>query len=178
MLGILMAGGKSARLGYDKLVAELIGTPLLLYTYSSLMRSNAKPICAAVSKNSPAAINLLESFGANTIFTPGKSYPDDIAFLSKAIGIPFLTLAADSIFLKPYHINKIIDAFHGKSVAAAVKINGKISFIGLNVVVPGDLEDQIYYFDDANLSISLNTTADIDRIRRIIWNGGYLSLLQ
>ncbi len=173
-----MAGGRSVRLGYDKLVAELIGIPLALYTYGSLMRSRTNPVYAAVSKNSPAAINLLESIGASTIVTPGKSYADDIAFLSKMLGVPFLTLAADSIFLKPSHINKIIDVFQGRSIAAVVRINERISYTGLNVVVPGDFEDQVYYFDDWTLGLSVNTTSDIDKIRRIIWNGGYTLLLQ
>ena len=178
MLGVLMAGGKSARLGYDKLVAELIGIPVLLYSYSSLAGSKANPIYAAASGNSKDAINLLESLGAKIIFTTGRSYPDDISLLSRVIGAPFLTLAADSIFVKPYHINKLIEAFRGKSIAGAVKINGRIAYVGLNIVVPGDSQDQIYFFDEVNLGVSLNTTADIDRVRRIIWNGGYLSLLQ
>ena len=173
-----MAGGRSMRLGYDKLVAELMGIPLVAYTYGSIMRSLAQPVYAAVSKNSPAANNLLESIGASTVMTPGKSYPDDVAFLSKKFGEPFLTLAADSIFIRPSHINKIINAFSGRSMAAAVKIKGVISYIGLNVVVPGDLKDQVYYFDEKVLGVSANTTADIDKIRRIIWNGGYALLLQ
>ncbi|MEM0097835.1 MAG: NTP transferase domain-containing protein [Conexivisphaerales archaeon] len=173
-----MAGGRSLRLGYDKLVAELIGVPLIMYTYKSLRHSKAQPVYAAVSKNSPAANDLLESIGASTIATPGKSYVDDVTFLSKMLSRPFLTLAADSIFLKPYHINNIIDAFRGKSIAAAVKINESIAYIGLNIVVPGDLEDQVHYFKDIELGISVNTTSDIDKIRRIIWNGGYTLLLQ
>lgn len=173
-----MAGGRSMRLGYDKLVAELMGIPIVMYTYGSIMRSSAQPVYAAISKNSPATNNLLTTLGVSTIMTPGKYYADDVNFLSKMISKPFLTLAADSIFIKPSHINKLINAFNGRSMAAAVKINGKISYVGLNVVVPGDLKDQVYYFDDTALGVSVNTTADIDKIRRIIWSGGYTSLLQ
>ncbi|MCL4343722.1 MAG: NTP transferase domain-containing protein [Nitrososphaerota archaeon] len=173
-----MAGGKSVRLGYDKLVAELMGIPIIVYTYGSLRHSLAQPVYAAVSNNSPSANNLLKSIGASTILTPGTSYADDVAFLSRMLGKPFLTLAADSIFLRPSHINQMINAFQGRSVAAAVKINDMIVYVGLNVVVPGDFEDRVYYFEDKTLGVSVNTTADIDKIRRIIWNGGYSSLLQ
>jgi GTP:adenosylcobinamide-phosphate guanylyltransferase len=173
-----MAGGRSRRLGYDKLTAELIGIPTVMYTYRALLRSRAQPVCAAVSNNSKSAKNLLESLRASTVQTPGKSYVDDIAFLSKMIKRPFLTLAADAIFISSHHINSIINAFNGKSMAGAVKIKDQVSYVGLNIVVPGNLKDEIYYFDDEHLGISLNTTGDIDQLRRIIWNGGYTLLLQ
>ncbi|MGC8558081.1 MAG: NTP transferase domain-containing protein [Nitrososphaeria archaeon] len=173
-----MAGGKSGRLGYDKLAAELIGIPTVIYTYRSLLRSRAQPVYTAVSNNSNKAKNLLESLHASTVQTPGRSYVDDIVFLSEMIKRPFLTLTADSIFVRAQHINRIISAFNGKSLAAAVKVKDQISYVGLNIVVPGNSNDEIYYFDDELLGISLNTTNDIDLIRRIIWNGGYTLLLQ
>lgn len=173
-----MAGGRSRRLGYDKLTAELIGIPTVMYTYRALLHSRAQPVCAAVSNNSKSAKNLLESLRASTVQTPGRSYVDDIVFLSEMIKRPFLTLAADAIFVRTQHVNRIISAFNGKSMAGAVKVNDQVSYVGLNVVVPGNSKDEIYYFDDELLSISLNTTGDIDQIRRIIWNGGYTLLLQ
>jgi len=173
-----MAGGRSRRLGYDKLTAELIGIPTIMYTYRALLRSRAQPVCAAVSNNSKSAKNLLEALGASTVQTPGKSYVDDIVFLSEMIKRPFLTLSADAIFVRTQHINRIISAFDGKSVAGVVKIKDQISYVGLNIVVPGNSKDEIYYFDDEFLGISLNTTGDVDQIRRIIWSGGYTLLLQ
>ncbi len=173
----MMAGGKSRRLGYDKLLLSACGLPLIFIMYLKYSGIVGKPL-VATDRDHVNGLSFLKFLGASVIVTPGTSYPDDVKFLLDVIQEPMLLLSADTIFLRREHIKRFLSLVKEKSVAAAVIKDNRTVLVGLNYVVPEDPEGQVVLLDDPELARSINVMSDLEAFKRWILQNGCFSLLQ
>ncbi len=166
MLGIIMAGGKSSRMNTEKLVLKVHGKMVIEYAIEAMQNSKVSNYYIAVSPNAPLTARYLSH--ENRIDTEGKGYCEDIAFLISKFKTPFLTLSGDSIFVHSDHINELLDHYTRTSMAGVVLIDNQINYTGLNIVVPGNIDDELYYFKDPLLALNINTREDLDLANAIM----------
>ncbi len=172
-----MAGGRSRRLGYDKLTLSFCGLPLAWIAYVKLKKIFPK-VHVAVTGQEMEKLLFLKFLGAEMIETPGLGYPEDVKYLLGLLKRPFLLVASDALFVKTNQIEEFLKKAGNKSLAAAVKVNGKTSYVGLNYVFPGSDKDELYFFDDKQLSISINVMHDLESVKEWLYRNGCFSLLQ
>jgi adenosylcobinamide-phosphate guanylyltransferase len=161
MLGIIMAGGKSSRMGMEKLVLKVHGKVVIDYAIEAMQNSKVSEYYIATSQNAPLTARYL-GHRDNLISTPGKGYCEDIAFLVSKFKVPFLTLGGDSIFVSASNIDELIRHYTKNSMAGVVLIDNNINYIGLNIV------DEPYYFKDPLLALNINTREDLEIANSII----------
>ncbi|MEM0162971.1 MAG: NTP transferase domain-containing protein [Thermoplasmata archaeon] len=165
MLGIIMAGGKSSRMNTEKLILKVNGKMVIEYAIEAMQNSNVSEYYIAISPNAPLTARHLHD---HVIDTEGKGYCEDIAFLISKFKAPFLTLSGDSVFVRAQDINELLDHYTKNSMAGVVLIDNKINYIGLNIVVPGHIDDEPYYFKDPLLALNINTREDLERADNIM----------
>ncbi|MGC8569595.1 MAG: NTP transferase domain-containing protein [Nitrososphaeria archaeon] len=173
----MMAGGKSRRLGYDKLTLSACGLPLALIMYIKYSSVVGKPL-VATDREHVDGLSFLKFLGASFIVTPGTSYPDDVRFLLDTLREPMLLLSADTFFLRRDHIKRFLSSVKGKSATAAVVKDDRTVLVGLNYVVPEDPEGEIVLLDDPELARSINVMSDLEVFKRCILENGCFFLLQ
>lgn len=175
MFPVLMAGGRARRFGSQKLLLEICGFPLFYWPLLSLKEVFDR-VYVAYTSHAEEIRNYKDAFGFIPIKTSGASYPDDIRLLLEIVGSPILTLVADSVFISPRHIDKMVSSFSGKSASAVVKFNDGVFYTGLNIVVKGSLANELVYLEDLPEPLSINTYYDLKMVRERIWRDGcYLS---
>ncbi|MGC8664552.1 MAG: NTP transferase domain-containing protein [Nitrososphaeria archaeon] len=173
----MMAGGKSKRLGLNKLLLNVCGLPLVWIAFLKYKRvcSNLK---VAISKNMMSDLTFLKFLDAEIIETPGMGYSEDVSYLLNRFKEPVLLLSADSVYLKADQIKYFLSITKGQSMSAAVKLNDKIVYVGMNYAVPGCDRDIIILFKDKLLSYSINVIDDLEVFKKWLWQNGCYSLLQ
>lgn len=165
MLGIVMAGGKSSRFGDEKLIQDIHGRKIIDITIENISRSNVENYLIAVSKNAPRTMNYCEKY--SIIETPGKSYPEDVAYLLKLFNKPLLLLNGDSIFVNTGIINDFLSRYRGRSMTAVISDNG-YKYIGLNIAVPGDERDIVVEYGAPSLALNINTKEDLKEALNLV----------
>ena len=172
-----MAGGKSKRLGLNKLLLNVCGLPLVWVAFLKYKKicSNLK---VAVSKNMINDLMFLKFLGAEIIETPGLGYSEDVRYLLNRFKEPVLLLSADSVYLKADQIKYFLSLSKEQSMSAAVKWGNKIVYVGMNYAVPGYDQDKIIVFEDKLLSHSINVIDDLEVFKKWLWQNGCYSLLQ
>lgn len=129
-LKIIMAGGKSTRMGEEKPVLKVNGIPLVLRAYLACQEAYI-----AVSRHTPKTKELCMDNGLPIIETPGKGYVEDVKWLLEEYG-PFVSVASDIPFITKNDLNEIDDYFR----------NNPLSLTGyvLEEEVPKEANPEIY----------------------------------
>lgn len=164
-----MAGGKSSRMNTEKLILKVQNRAVIEYAIDAMQNSKVSEYYIAISPNAPATAKYLNNRD-HILLTHGAGYGEDIAFLLSIFNTPFLTLSADSLFITSNEIDEIIDHFTKNSMAGVVLINNIINYIGLNIVVPGNIDDELYYFKDPLLALNINTRENLETANKIFAN--------
>ena len=128
MLIVVMAGGKSSRMGFEKPLALVGGKPMLLWVYESAVRAGDAVV--AVSKNTPRTAEFCKERGIETIETSGKGYVEDIRFILKEFG-EFVSVACDIPFVRTEDIREIVENFKGISLTGVLSPKIVPEFIDL-----------------------------------------------
>lgn len=165
MLGIVMAGGKSTRMGTEKQMIMFKGKRLLDIACDAV--KGAGLIClVAISKNAPLTMKYaLSKF--NCIITPGIDYSYDISYILNILDSPILTVPSDLPFLEEKHIIKMLKNFTGKSMAGVILNENNIVYTGINIV-SNTTFDILYFFDDLKISVNLNSNKDLIKLKNFI----------
>ena len=196
MIAIILAGGKSSRLGEGKEKALIkidrsgsgseIPKRLIDLVVENVRDSKAEGFLVAISKNTPKTAEYCKSQDYELLETPGKGYHADLRYLL-AHYHEFVSVACDIAFLKPEHINSIIDFYihndSGIGNSTCTSITGavpqdiippyvvpsyvfehdgrKLVAVGLNIVTKGR-KNLPFVFNDPLLAININTPLDLE----------------
>ncbi len=167
MLAVIMAGGKSSRMGFEKALALICGKPMILWVYERLADFDA---VVAVSRNAPKTWEFCRWMGIETVETPGKGYVEDVKYILKEYG-EFLSVACDLPFLRREDVLEL-SKFKGRSATGYLNPNvvpkiirerslvyrGKL-IVGLNFVSWEG--EEFIELKNPLLAINVNTALDL-----------------
>ena len=175
---IIMAGGRSSRMGQEKPVLKVGDKPMLLRVYGETEK--VEETFVALSKNTPRTKELCIREGIPFTETPGRGYVEDIAFLLREFG-PFISVSADLPFLKASDVMALKNAFDGKtSLTGVLPLNlvpqdlrpvvyRGYAIVGLNAV--GSEGERFFELSNPLLALNVNTPEELklaDRIARLV----------
>ncbi|MEA2052795.1 MAG: NTP transferase domain-containing protein [Euryarchaeota archaeon] len=181
MIAIILAGGKSSRMGWhkggEKAVTKIDGKRLIDLVVESVSKSKVSDFFVAISDNTPETAAYCKHVRYKTVATSGAGYHEDLQYLLSCYP-EFISVACDIPFLRTEHINAMLEAFssHRTSITGAVprkivpkKVIPSYTFehegkelvsCGINVVTSS--KDTIpFLFNDPLLSINVNTRDDL-----------------
>ena len=179
MIAIILAGGKSSRMGKDKGVIALKGKRMIDFAIERVRESRVEDFFIATSKNAPMTGTYCKRKAYKIIETPGDGYHADLRYLL-SLHPEFVSLACDIPFIRSAHIDAIIEYYYERdnhsSITGAVPLDilppyvipsyvfeyesRKMVAFGLNVVT-GSKEDVPFVFPDPLLTININTAYDL-----------------
>ncbi|NJE06576.1 GTP--adenosylcobinamide-phosphate guanylyltransferase [Thermococcus sp. M36] len=171
---IIMAGGRSTRMGREKPVLKIVGKPMLLWVYEETEK--AGDVIVAVSKNTPETKNLCLREGIDFVETPGKGYVEDVFFLLREFG-PFISVSSDLPFIKAGDVLSIAKAFDGRESLTGVLPVEKVPkdtnllvyrgyvIVGLNAV--GSSGEEFFELENQLLALNVNTPGELELAERI-----------
>jgi len=179
MRSVIMAGGRSTRLGDDieKSLLRLCGMTLLERAVGSMRNSSAEEPIVAVSKWTPNTAKHAMDLGLEIINTPGKNYHDDTLILIDELD-EFISLNVDVPFVGSNHIDYLLsNRRSGESMACMLPVElarseiftqsvfsaedgSRYIWIGLNFVTASEVTDYLP-MDDPLLAININTLSDL-----------------
>ena len=170
---IIMAGGKSSRMGKEKPVLKLLGKELILWIYEKA--SKVDETYVAVSKNTIKTKNFCIKNGIPILNTSGNNYVDDLIYLLNEYS-PFISIVSDIPFVKSEDIIAIMNDLKIKNVSITglvpshlvpveFKRNEGYIVVGLNSVAEN--EEDIFMFDNPYLGVNINTPTDLKNAEKI-----------
>ncbi|NJE42108.1 NTP transferase domain-containing protein [Thermococcus sp. GR6] len=171
---IILAGGKSTRMGQEKPVLKVAGKPMLLWVYEEA--GKVEDVLVALSRNTPKTRELCLREEIPFIETPGKGYVQDIQWLLREFG-PFVSVSADIPFVKASDFWLIEKAFDGKTSLTGVlpleKVPGDLNpvvyrgyaIVGLNAVA--EEGERFFEFTNPLLALNVNTPEELELAKRI-----------
>ncbi|NJE26722.1 GTP--adenosylcobinamide-phosphate guanylyltransferase [Thermococcus sp. MV5] len=130
---IIMAGGKSSRMGKEKPILKIAGKEMLLWVYDEAVKVDETFV--ALSKNTPRTRKLCLREKIPFIETSGKGYVNDLLSLLQEFG-PFVSIAGDIPFVKGCDILEIKKELEDKKVSITGILPLKL--------VPKDLKPLVY----------------------------------
>jgi len=175
---VIMAGGRSSRMGKEKPVLEVGGVPMLLRVYRETEKVGETLV--ALSKNTPKTRELCLREGIPFVETPGNGYVEDVKWLLREFG-PFISVSADLPFIKASDIAGILRTFDGKTSLTGVlplKLVPKdlkpvvyrgYAIVGLNAV--GTEGERFFELRNPLLALNINTPEELklaDRVARLV----------
>jgi adenosylcobinamide-phosphate guanylyltransferase len=125
MIAIILAGGKSSRMGWhkggEKAVTKIGGKRLIDLVVESVSKSRVADFIVAITDNTPETEAYCKHIRYKTVATPGAGYHEDLQYLLLCYP-EFISVACDLPFLRTEHINAMLDAFssHRTSITGAV----------------------------------------------------------
>ncbi|MCW3133964.1 MAG: NTP transferase domain-containing protein [Methanophagales archaeon] len=186
MIAIILAGGKSSRLGevIEKALIKISGQRLIDLVVESVRESKAEDFRVAVTKNTPKTEEFCKLMNYKTIETPGEGYHEDLQYLLPRYH-EFVSVACDIPFLRSEHINAIIEAYFSHkpriSITGAVPLDivpkdittsyvfeheGK-EFVSCGINVVTSSENSLpFVFNEPLLAININTSDDLSMARK------------
>jgi len=171
---IIMAGGRSSRMGLEKPVLQVGGVPMLLRVYEETEKVGETLV--AVSKKAPKTRELCLREGISFVETPGNGYVEDLIYLLREFG-PFVSVSADLPFLKASDVEAIKKAFDGRTSLTGVlppKLVPKdlkpvvyrgYAIVGLNAV--GTWGERFFELSNSLLALNVNTPEELKLANRI-----------
>ena len=185
MITVIMAGGKSSRMGprIEKSLLKLGKETLLERTIAAINESRAGEIIVATTPATPKTSKFAIKLGLAVLETPGKDYVDDVYYLLDKFG-NYLSVNADIPFINKEAINFLLSKVKKKSIACVLHKdsvhypvsedsvgdggNGEnIIWVGLNYVTPSP-ETDLIVMDDELLAININTPFDLALALKIL----------
>ncbi len=171
---IILAGGKSSRMGKEKPVLKIAGKEMLLRVYEQAEKVDE--VLIALSKNTPKTRELCRKERVPFVETSGRDYVGDIQELLKEFG-PFISISADIPFVKACDFWLIKKAFDGKRSLTGVLplslvpkdlspvVYKGYAIVGLNAVA----EEGEEFFELSNplLALNVNTPEDLEKAERV-----------
>lgn len=171
---LILAGGKSTRMGEEKPVLKVGGKPMLLRVYNEA--SAIEEIIVAISRNTPKTRELCLREGVPFVETPGRGYVEDVQWLLREFG-PFVSVSADLPFVKASDISSIAKAFDGRTSLTGVLPLEKVprdlrpptyrgyAIVGLNAV--GSEGEKFFKLSNPLLALNVNTPEELKLANRI-----------
>ncbi len=171
---IILAGGRSTRMGREKSVLTVGGKPMLLRVYGEA--SAVGETVVALSKNTPKTKELCLREGIPFVETPGRGYVEDVKWLLREFG-PFVSVSADLPFVKASDIGSIAKAFDGRVSLTGVlpldRVPGDLrpaiyrdyAIVGLNTV--GTEGERFFELSNPLLALNVNTPEELKLANRI-----------
>ncbi|ASJ04608.1 NTP transferase domain-containing protein [Thermococcus barossii] len=171
---IIMAGGRSSRMGREKPVLKVGGRPMLLRVYGEAEKVGE--VLVAVSRNAPKTRELCLREGIPIVETPGRGYVEDTLFLLREFG-PFISVSADLPFLKASDVMALRKAFDGRASLTGVLPLDRVpkdlhpltyrgyAIIGLNAV--GTEGEKFFELSNPLLALNVNTPEELKLAGRI-----------
>ncbi|AEC51911.1 hypothetical protein PNA2_0995 [Pyrococcus sp. NA2] len=170
---VVMAGGRSTRMGKEKPVLKVGDREMVLWVYEEA--SKVGDTLVAISRNTPKTRELCIKMGIPFIETPGKGYVEDLIFLLNELG-PFISVPADVPFLKASDIYEVMKEFRGESLTGVLpleKVPRDLSpvvykgyaIVGLNGV--GFEGEGFVELSNPLLALNVNTPRDLEIANRI-----------
>ena len=110
MMGLVMAGGRSSRMGRGEKLTAGWPTPMVWRALEALERCpQITGVAAAVSGGAPRTRSMLERMGVRTIQTAGGGYSADLPFALNGMGGPTIILPGDLPLIDADAISRIIE---------------------------------------------------------------------
>ncbi|HII61057.1 NTP transferase domain-containing protein [Pyrococcus horikoshii] len=171
---VIMAGGRSSRMGAEKPILKVNGKPMILRVYEESTKVGETLV--AISKNTPKTRELCIKEGIPLIETPGEGYVEDVRYLLKELG-SFVSVSADLPFVKACDIAEVKKAFDGKTSLTGVLPLSKVPtdlrpvvykgyvIVGLNGV--GFEGEKFYELSNPLLALNVNTPEELKLANRI-----------
>ncbi len=171
---VILAGGRSSRMGREKPVLKVGGKPMLLRVYEQAKKAGETIV--ALSQNTPKTRELCLRGGIPFVETPGRGYVEDVGWLLREFG-PFVSVSADLPFVKASDIALIRRAFNGKKSLTGVLPLGLVpkdlnpvvykgcAVVGLNAV--GTEGERFFELGNPLLALNVNTPEELYLAERI-----------
>ena len=171
---IIMAGGRSSRMGQEKPVLKVGKKPMLLRVYREAEKAGETLV--ALSKNTPKTKKLCLREGIPFVETTGKGYVEDVQWLLREFG-PFISVSADLPFLKASDVMALKKAFDGRTSLTGVLplkfvpqdlrpvVYRGYAIVGLNAV--GTEGERFFELSNPLLALNVNTPEELKLARRI-----------
>ncbi|QDA31526.1 GTP--adenosylcobinamide-phosphate guanylyltransferase [Thermococcus indicus] len=171
---IIMAGGRSSRMGREKPVLKVGNRPMLLRVYEEAKKVDE--VLVALSRNTPKTRELCLREGIPFVETPGKGYVEDLIYLLREFG-PFISVSADLPFVRASDFLAIKKAFDGKTSLTGVLplrlvpkdlkpiVYKGYAIVGLNAV--GTEGEEFFELSNPLLALNVNTPEELKLANRI-----------
>ncbi len=170
---IIMAGGKSSRMGKEKPVLKLMGKELIMWVYEKAKKVDETYV--AISKNTEKTFEFCRKNKIPFIKTSGNGYVSDVIYILREYG-PFISIASDIPFVKSEDIISIMNYFKLKKVSITGLVPSHIVplefrrnegyiVVGLNSVTESG--EDIFVFDNPYLGVNINTPTDLKNAEKI-----------
>jgi len=175
---IIMAGGRSSRMGREKPVLKVGGVPMLLRIYYEAEKAGETVV--ALSRNTPKTRELCLREGISFVETPGKGYVKDVMYLLREFG-PFVSVSSDLPFVTVSDIAAVKKAFDGETSITGVLplrlvpkdlkplLYKGYAIVGLNAV--GAEGERFFELSNPLLAINVNTPEELrlaNRLARLV----------
>lgn len=188
MIAVIMAGGKSSRMGarIEKALLRIGKETLLERTMAAIRYSRAGDIIVATSPATPKTSEYAIKKGLAVLETPGEGYVEDVYYLLDRFG-PYLSVNVDIPFISAEAIDFLLSKAECKSIACVIPMSavpypvsddsiGKgedgtdYVWVGLNYVTPTP-ETDLLVMKDEKLAININTPRDLALAARMLVKG-------
>ena len=187
MIGLVMAGGKGARMNLDheKLLLKY-KKPIILHVVDSLKDSNCfSKILALTSSNSPNTKILLQENNIEIFHTSGIGYVEDLSLVLQSINDSVLVTSGDLPLLDNEIIQQIVNHYDSDTIWTSILVTRKFltelgfksdysvnfnneicHYTGISLINSKkifsleNLDENYIIIDDKKIAFNLNTKKD------------------
>ncbi|MFA4641252.1 NTP transferase domain-containing protein [Pyrococcus kukulkanii] len=171
---VIMAGGRSSRMGKEKPVLKVGGVPMVLRVYEEVSKVDESIV--AVSRHTPKTKELCIKERIEFIETPGAGYVEDINYLLRELG-PFISVSSDLPFIKASDVYEMKKEFDGRISLTGVlplslvprDLNPVVyrgyAIVGVNAV--GVEGEEFFILHNPLLALNVNAPWDLEFANRI-----------